>query len=35
MGAFDGPTETSTKMHIFVGNKGDYYEIFDGLPQHE
>ena len=35
MGAFDGPTKTSTKMHIFVGSKGDYYEITDGLPQHE
>jgi len=22
-------------MHIFVGSKGDYYEITDGLPQHE
>jgi hypothetical protein len=20
-------------MHIFVGDKGDYYEIADGLPQ--
>lgn len=35
MGAFDGPTRTSVKMHIFVANKGDYYEIADGLPQHE
>jgi len=34
MGAFDGPTGTTTKMHIFVANKGDYYEIADGLPQH-
>ncbi|MCZ7680221.1 MAG: GFA family protein [Sandaracinaceae bacterium] len=33
MGAFDGPTETSLKIHIFVGDKGDYYEIADGLPQ--
>lgn len=35
MGAFDGPTGTTAKMHIFVANKGDYYEIADGLPQHE
>lgn len=33
MGAFDGPTETTLKIHIFVGDKGDYYEIADGLPQ--
>ena len=35
MGAFDDPTGTSVKMHIFVARKGDYYEIADGLPQHE
>ena len=35
MGAFDGPAETTAKMHIFVANKGDYYEIADSLPQHE
>lgn len=35
MGSFDGPTRTTVKMHIFVGEKGDYYEIADGLPQHE
>jgi len=35
MGAFDSPTQTSVKMHIFVANKGDYYEIADGLPQNE
>lgn len=34
MGAFDGPTATHAKMHIFVADKGDYYEIADGLPQH-
>lgn len=33
MGAFDGPTHTRAKVHIFVGDKGDYYEIGDGLPQ--
>lgn len=34
MGAFDDPTDTSIKMHIFVTEKGDYYEISDDLPQH-
>ena len=34
MGAFDGPTNTSLKMNIFVPEKGDYYEITDGVPQH-
>jgi hypothetical protein len=35
MGAFDGPTGTSLKIHIFVADKDDYYEICDGLPQHQ
>ena len=33
MGAFDTPTNTRLSMHIFVADKGDYYEIADGLPQ--
>jgi hypothetical protein len=33
MGAFDAPTGTRLKEHIFVADKGDYYEIGDGLPQ--
>lgn len=33
MGAFDGPTHTKIKNHIFVADKGDYYDITDGLPQ--
>ena len=33
MGLFDGPTDTSLSMHIFVSEKGDYYQIGDGLPQ--
>ena len=33
MGAFDGPTETRLAIHIFVGEKGDYYDIADGVPQ--
>jgi hypothetical protein len=33
MGAFDPPTGTRLEKHIFVADKGDYYEIADGLPQ--
>ena len=33
MGAFDGPTGTQLGIHIFVADKGDYYDIADGLPQ--
>jgi len=33
MGAFDNPTGTSLRMHIFVAEKGDYHPIADGLPQ--
>jgi hypothetical protein len=35
MGAFDTPTNTKLKQHIFVADKGDYYEINDGLPQNQ
>ena len=35
MGAFDTPTQTTLARHIFVANKGDYYDITDGLPQNE
>lgn len=35
MGAFDSPTSTQLEVHIFVAEKGDYYEIADGLPQNE
>lgn len=34
MGAFERPTNTTVKVHIFVAEKGDYYEIADGVPQH-
>ena len=34
MGAFEQPTGTRLAKHIFVADKGDYYEIADGLPQH-
>src|SRR5262245_32535994 len=33
MGAFDGATGTQVRVHIFVAEKGDYYDITDGLPQ--
>ncbi len=35
MGAFDTPTDTRLALHIFVAEKGDYYDISDGLPQNE
>lgn len=35
MGAFDDSTNSKLTMHIFTKDKGDYYEINDGLPQHE
>jgi hypothetical protein len=34
MGAFDTKTSTRIEKHIFVADKGDYYEITDGAPQH-
>lgn len=33
MGAFDKPTDTRLHIHIFVADKGDYYDITDDLPQ--
>ena len=33
MGAFDGATQTRLRVHIHVADKGDYYELGDGLPQ--
>ena len=35
MGAIDSPTQTTLERHIFVSEKGDYYQIADGLPQNE
>jgi len=35
MGAFEAPTGTQLEMHIFTADKGDYYDIADGVPQHE
>lgn len=33
-GAFDKPTGLVAGYHIFCDDKGDYYEITDGLPQY-
>lgn len=33
MGAFDAPTQTKLALHIYTDNKGDYYDIKDGVPQ--
>jgi hypothetical protein len=35
MGAFDQPTGTRLGIHIYVAEKGDYYDIVDGLPQNQ
>jgi len=35
MGAFERPTGTRLAKHIFVADKGDYYEINDPLPQNQ
>ena len=34
-GSLDGPTGLSTIGHIFVGEKSDFYDIVDDLPQYE
>lgn len=34
-GSLDKPTGTHMSSHIFVANKGDYYDIADGLPQYD
>jgi hypothetical protein len=33
MGALDAPTGATIAKHIFTADKGDYYDICDGLPQ--
>ncbi len=32
-GSFDEPSNLKLTCHIFVGDKGDFYEIADDLPQ--
>ncbi|MEQ9675765.1 MAG: GFA family protein, partial [Roseovarius indicus] len=33
LGALDEPTGLTLEKHIFTADKGDYYDIKDGLPQ--
>lgn len=35
MGAFDEATNSKLTMHIYTKEKGDYYDLTDGLPQYE
>lgn len=35
IGTLDTQVETKASDHIFVGSKAEWYEIFDGLPQHK
>jgi hypothetical protein len=35
LGAIDGATGLHLERHIFVAEKGDYYDLADGLPQNE
>ena len=35
LGALDEPTGIKLQCHIFVADKGDYYDIIDDLPQSE
>ena len=35
LGALDEPTGIKLECHIFVADKGGYYDINDGLPQLE
>jgi hypothetical protein len=35
MGSLEKPTGAKLALHIFVADKGDYYEITDGLPQNQ
>jgi len=34
LGTLDAPTGERLEYHIYVADKGDYYEIGDSLPQH-
>ena len=33
LGAIDGPTGLQVEKHIFTSDKGDYYDIADGIRQ--
>ena len=34
-GSFDQPSGLKSVSHIFMKDAGDYYEVSDGLPQHQ
>ncbi len=34
-GSIDAPQGLAVKGHVYVAQKGDYYEITDGLPQYD
>ena len=35
LGTLETPTDAQIGLHIFVAEKGDYYELNDGLPQNQ
>ena len=35
LGALDQPTGLRLERHIFTADKGDYYDIADGVPQRQ
>ncbi|MFV1491693.1 GFA family protein [Phaeobacter sp. JH20_36] len=35
LGSVEAPTGVSLEKHIFVADKGDYYDIADGVPQED
>ena len=35
LGALDSPSGLKIEKHIFVADKGDYYDIVDDLPQYD
>ena len=35
VGSLDPPTGLKLVAHIFVADKGDHYDITDGLPAHD
>ncbi|WP_208352708.1 GFA family protein [Pseudaestuariivita rosea] len=35
LGSLDSPTGLRLEKHIYVSDKGDYYDIADGLPQRD
>jgi hypothetical protein len=35
IGSLDTPVNGKISAHIFVGSKAEWYDIHDGMPQHE